>query len=188
MRASQNNRILSRDVKTFEDKKFSQSKEENDPSVTNDLNWIINQSRVNSNIQPKADDDDDDGSVYEDASSDVDVEAEMSEQETQQESKGQRVNPRYSPSSFLTMGEIIKSGQVEHFKQAMQDEYFSLVKHQVLEVVDKPNKKLDSNGKIIRHKARLVAQGYNQVQGLHFHEKYVAEADPILVRLFFVYP
>ena len=68
---------------------------------------------------------------------------------------------------------------------AMQEELKSFERNQVWSLVKRPTtehtvigtkwifkNKQDENGVIIRNKARLVAQGYSQVEGLDFGETF----------------
>ncbi|MCQ7222062.1 hypothetical protein NP006_23455, partial [Salmonella enterica] len=80
---------------------------------------------------------------------------------------------------------------------AMQDELAQFERSQVWELVPRPNdssiittkwvfrNKLDDQGKITRNKARLVARGFNQVEGLDYDETYapVARLESIRILL-----
>ena len=66
---------------------------------------------------------------------------------------------------------------------AMQEELNNFKRNQVWTLVEWPNtnvigtkwvfhNKQDENGVVIRNKARLVAQGFTQVEGLDFEETY----------------
>ena len=66
---------------------------------------------------------------------------------------------------------------------AMQDELNNFERNQVWTLVEGPNtnvigikwvfrNKQDENGMVTRNKARLVAQGFTQVEGLDFEETY----------------
>ena len=69
----------------------------------------------------------------------------------------------------------------------MQEELNQFERNQVWELVPRPSNKhiigtrwvfknkLDENGIIVRNKARLVAQGYNQEEGIDFEETF----DPV---------
>ena len=66
----------------------------------------------------------------------------------------------------------------------MQEELNQFERNEVWELVPRPNdqsvigtkwvyrKKMDENGIIIRNKARLVAQGYNQQEGIEYEETF----------------
>ena len=83
----------------------------------------------------------------------------------------------------------------------MQDELNQFEKNEVWCLVSKPSNhpiigtkwvfrnKLDENGKIIRNKARLVAEGYSQEKGIDYDETYapVARLEAISVVVLFLY-
>ena len=67
---------------------------------------------------------------------------------------------------------------------AMQEEFNNFERNQVWKLVERPNtngigtkwvfsNKQDENSVVTRNKARLVAQGFTQVEGLDFEEKYM---------------
>ena len=69
----------------------------------------------------------------------------------------------------------------------MQDELNNFEQNQVWTLVERPNtniigtkwvfrNKQDENGVVTRNKARLVAQGFTQVEGLDFEETYAPMA------------
>lgn len=47
--------------------------------------------------------------------------------------------------------------------------------------------KRKSNGEIARYKARLVARGFSQIEGIDYHETYAPVADMSIIRLLFAY-
>ena len=47
--------------------------------------------------------------------------------------------------------------------------------------------KLDENGKVIRNKARLVAQGYNQQEGIDYDETFALVARLYAIRMLLAY-
>ena len=70
---------------------------------------------------------------------------------------------------------------------AMQEELNNFERNQVWTLVERPNtnvigikwvfcNKQDENGMVTRNKARLVAQGFTQVEGLDFKETYAPVA------------
>jgi hypothetical protein len=72
---------------------------------------------------------------------------------------------------------------------AMQEELNNFKRNQVWILVERPNtnvigtkwvfqNKQDENGVVTRNKARLVAQGFTQVEGLDFEETYAPVARP----------
>ena len=70
----------------------------------------------------------------------------------------------------------------------MQEELGQFERNEVWELVPRPNdqsvigtkwvykNKMDENGIIIRNKARLVAQGYNQQEGIDYEETFAPVA------------
>ena len=89
--------------------------------------------------------------------------------------------------------------QDDHWIMAMQEELNQFDRNQVWELVPKPDdrpeigtrwvyrNKLDESGIIIRNKARLVAQGYSQEEGIDYDETYapVARLEAIRILLAF---
>lgn len=83
----------------------------------------------------------------------------------------------------------------------MQEELNQFERNQVWELVPKPKpngkhiigtkwvfkNKLDENGMIVRNKARLVAQGYNQEEGIDFDETFSLVARLEVIRLLLAY-
>src|SRR3954468_17721462 len=84
---------------------------------------------------------------------------------------------------------------------AMQDELTSFTRNEVWSFVERPSgqdhniigtkwifkNKQDEHGTIIRNKARLVAQGYSQVEGLDFDETFAPVARLESIRMFLAY-
>jgi hypothetical protein len=75
----------------------------------------------------------------------------------------------------------------EDWVMAMQEELNNFKRNQVWTLVERPEtnmigtkwvfrNKQDENGVVIRNKARLVAQGFTQVEGLNFEETYALVA------------
>ncbi|KAA0065622.1 gag-pol polyprotein [Cucumis melo var. makuwa] len=77
----------------------------------------------------------------------------------------------------------------EHWILAMQEELLQFERNQVWELMPKPpyaniigtkwifKNKMDEEGRVIRNKARLVAQGYSQIEGLDFGETFAQLPD-----------
>jgi hypothetical protein len=83
-----------------------------------------------------------------------------------------------------TFSEAINSSDSGKWKAAIEEEYQSLIQNQTWELVPKPKDrnivsckwvfktKLGSDGHIERYKARLVARGFTQVEGVDYQETY----------------
>ena len=82
---------------------------------------------------------------------------------------------------------------------AMQEELESLAKNDVWTLVDRPRNcnivsnrwvyriKRSPEGKIERYRARLVARGFSQVEGVDYFETYAPTANMVVVRTLFAY-
>ena len=82
---------------------------------------------------------------------------------------------------------------------AMHEELNNFTRNQVWELVERPKdhnvigtkwvfrNKQDQDGIVVRNKARLVAQGYTQVEGLDFGETYVSVARLEAIRILLAY-
>src|SRR3954471_13252273 len=97
--------------------------------------------------------------------------------------------------------DIAEAFQEPEWIQAMQDELLQFKLNDVWELVKRPDprvhnvigmkwifrNKLDEDGQVIRNKARLVAQGYTQVEGVDFGETFapVARLESIRIMLAF---
>src|SRR3954470_2341235 len=87
----------------------------------------------------------------------------------------------------------------EHWLMAMQEELNQFKRNDVWDLVPHPGdhqvigtrwvfrNKLDENGVITRNKARLVAQGYNQEEGIDYEETYAPVARLEAIRLLLAY-
>ena len=87
-----------------------------------------------------------------------------------------------------TYKQAMKSSKAENWKIAITEEYTSLQNHSTWELVDLPEganlvgciwvfkTKRKSDGSIDRYKARLVAQGYSQEEGVDFDEVFAPVA------------
>ena len=82
-----------------------------------------------------------------------------------------------------------------NWKAAMQEEYDSIMKNQTWDLVDRPVKrkiigtkwvwkaKYKSDGSLEKYKARLVAQGYSQVEGFDFEDSFAPTARMTTIRV-----
>jgi hypothetical protein len=83
--------------------------------------------------------------------------------------------------------------------EAMEEELLQFEKNEVWNLVPKPRdhsiigtrwvfrNKLDEEGKVIRNKARLVAQGYNQQEGIDYDETFAPVARLEAIRILLAY-
>lgn len=81
-----------------------------------------------------------------------------------------------------SINEALDGKDANKWKQALEEEYNSLIKNETWELVPPPEGcnivgskwvmkvKRDANGNVDRHKARLVAQGYSQTHGVDYEE------------------
>ena len=105
-------------------------------------------------------------------------------------------------SGFISMIEPKKVDEAindVHWVSAMQEELAEFKRNNVWTLVPKPEdktiigtkwifrNKLDEHGQIIRNKARLVAQGYCQEEGIDFDETFAPVARLEAIRLFLAY-
>ena len=87
-----------------------------------------------------------------------------------------------------TFSQALRSGSSQHWKAAMEKEFSSLMKHGTWDLVDLPEDanlvgskwvyktKRNADGTIDKHKARLVAQGYTQEEGIDYNEVFAPVA------------
>ena len=80
--------------------------------------------------------------------------------------------------------EAMERSDWPEWKEAMDDEIALMAKYQVWDVVDEPGDKnivgcrwvfrikRDANGKVLKYRARLVAQGFTQIYGVDFQETF----------------
>ncbi|MFN7611034.1 MAG: reverse transcriptase domain-containing protein, partial [bacterium] len=83
-----------------------------------------------------------------------------------------------------TYSEAVNSSDGQKWKEAIDEEYKSLIDNETWELVPRPagrnivsckwvfKTKLGSDGQIDRYKARLVARGFTQVEGIDYQETY----------------
>jgi hypothetical protein len=96
----------------------------------------------------------------------------------------------------VTYLQAIRSGQSNDWKQAMREEYTSLIANGTWELVPRPDNaniiggkwvyktKLDANGLPIRYKARYVAKGFKQVHGQDYFDTYSPVTKMTSIRAF----
>ncbi|KAL4344230.1 hypothetical protein AHAS_Ahas11G0157600 [Arachis hypogaea] len=99
------------------------------------------------------------------------------------------------PASHILPKSVKAALQSPHWKEAMLTEYRALVHHQTWTLVEAPpNEKIisckwifavkrNSKGDIIRHKARLVARGFNQTVGVDFDQVFSPVVKPVTICL-----
>ena len=88
----------------------------------------------------------------------------------------------------VTYPQAVASPQSSLWRRSMKKELFSLLENKTYRLVKLPKgrkalgskwvfkTKRDTDGKVSRYKARLVAQGFRQVEGLDFHETFAPVA------------
>lgn len=98
----------------------------------------------------------------------------------------------YEPKSYA---DAMKAADSEQWKEAMKEELESIEQNQTWELTDLPRerkaigskwvfkKKLDECGKVVRRKARLVAQGFSQKFGIDYDEVFAPVARGATLRL-----
>jgi hypothetical protein len=100
--------------------------------------------------------------------------------------------------SSIEPAKVEKALEDKDWVMAIQEELNNFERNQVWTLVERPNtnvigtkwvfqNKQDENGVVTRNKARLVAQGFTQVEGLDFDETYapVARLEAIQMLLAF---
>ena len=93
-----------------------------------------------------------------------------------------------------TLGEALKCEDANKWEAAMEDEYHSLLANGTWELTTLPKDrkavgckwvfktKRDASGEVVRRKARLVARGFSQVQGVDFNETFALVAKFTTIR------
>jgi hypothetical protein len=101
--------------------------------------------------------------------------------------------------SFFESKKIGKALRDVDWANAMHEELNNFTRNQVWELVKRPKNhnvirtkwvfrnKQDQNGIVVRNKARLVAQGYTQVEGLDSEETYTPIARLEAIRILLAY-
>lgn len=95
--------------------------------------------------------------------------------------------------------DAMKRDDKDEWRKAMLDEIDALKRNQVWTLVDRPKDtnivtnrwvlriKRKPNGEIDRYRARLVARGFSQIEGIDYHETYAPVVNTTVVRLLFAY-
>ena len=120
-------------------------------------------------------------------------------------SSGMRTRSSFKNMNNLALLSKIEPKNVEEALQdegwimAMQEELNQFERSEVWKLVSPPENhtiigtkwvfrnKLDEEGNVVRNKARLVAQGYNQQEGIDFDETYAPVARLESIRMFLAY-
>ncbi|GJX95560.1 retrovirus-related pol polyprotein from transposon TNT 1-94 [Tanacetum coccineum] len=101
--------------------------------------------------------------------------------------------------SFVEPKSIKEAIKDERLTMAMQEELKQFITNDVWNLVPPPDNqtiigtkrvfknKLDENGVVSRYKSRLVAQGYNQQEGIYFDETYAPVARLESIRILLAY-
>ena len=120
---------------------------------------------------------------------------------TEQKSKRQKVAMLASSEKRLpepaTFNQAMKSDEASLWKQAINEEIASLEEKQTWDVVPAPKdakpitskfvfkRKYGPDGEVTRHKARLVARGFQQEEGIDYEETFAAVVKPSSYRILF---
>jgi len=90
----------------------------------------------------------------------------------------------YGLESQLTLNDAMNGSEADGWKKAMETEYKPMMEKETWDLVQLPpnrkaikgrwvfQRKFDGDGNVIRHKARYVAKGYLQKEGIDFDETY----------------
>jgi hypothetical protein len=104
------------------------------------------------------------------------------------------INLPLEPKNYA---EAIKFENAERWNEAMKAEIKSLEDRGTWEIIDEPKDKpivsckwvykvkIDSNGNVARHKARLVARGFSQTQGVDYKETFAPVTRLETIRMMF---
>jgi transposase InsO family protein len=94
----------------------------------------------------------------------------------------------------LTLRDALQSVDASKWESAMQEEYASLMANGTWELAPLPKDrksvgckwvfrtKMDAQGNVVRYKARLVARGFSQVEGVDFHDTFAPVAKFTTIR------
>ena len=96
-----------------------------------------------------------------------------------------------------TFAEALKSNEAELWRQAIREEKHSLEEKHTWDIVPmlrevQPitsrllfKRNYGPNGQVLKHKARLVARGFQQGEGIDYEEYFVAVVTPASYRILF---
>jgi hypothetical protein len=99
-----------------------------------------------------------------------------------------------SPDEPANLREAMGSRYAREWKEGMDKEYRSHIEEGTWKLVPRPKGKnvvrsrwtyrlkMDSSGKVVGHKSRLVAQGFSQIYGIDFNETYAPTARAQTIR------
>ncbi|GKA66173.1 putative ribonuclease H-like domain-containing protein [Tanacetum coccineum] len=136
-------------------------------------------------------DDEDDGAVAD--MNNLDTTIQVSPNPTTRIHKDHPLDQVIRDFQSTTQTRNISKNLEEHgFIEAMQEELLQFKLQEVWTLVDLPNGKMaigkkDERGIVIRNKARLVAQGYTQEEGIDYDEFFALVARIEAIRLFLAY-
>jgi hypothetical protein len=117
----------------------------------------------------------------------------------QTRSRGASFCEHYSFISFLEPNRVNEALQDPDWVTAMHEELNNFTRNQVWELVERPKNynvigikwifrnKQNEDGIVVRNKARLIAQGYTQVEGLDFCETFAPVARLEAIRILLAY-
>nr|GFC93205.1 retrovirus-related Pol polyprotein from transposon TNT 1-94 [Tanacetum cinerariifolium] len=104
-----------------------------------------------------------------------------------------------SSSMTFPQSNVQPNHPMTHHNNAMQEELYEFERLEVWELVPRPDKvmvitlkwiykvKLDELGGILKNKARLVARGYRQDEGIDFEESFASIARLEAIQIFLAY-
>lgn len=165
-------------------------------SVDDDIEAFVGSPKIQKTIQPPAGELDDDWlffqeTVLEDdpfqndteSESDIEMMAALSLQDASTVDSTKLPEPN-------SYAEAMRGSEAAQWKAAINSELSSLESNKTWEVVPKPEgmklvtskfifkRKMGDTGEVTRHKARLVARGFQQLEGIDFQETFAAVVKP----------